>query len=63
MVTNYYGRKFDIEELAYLFDAELCEDPRLGECENDQDWFDLYCVLHEQKHAEPFVLDTQNPQY
>ena len=63
VITNGYGRQFDIEALSHLFDAELCEDVRLSECDTDQEWFDLYCKLHEEEYGEPFVLDTQNPQF
>lgn len=63
IVTNSYGKQYDIEALSYLFDADLCEDSRLSECDTDQQWFDAYCKLHEEKHGESFVLDTQNPQF
>lgn len=62
IITNSHGKEFDIEALSYLFDQEIVgEQNDLDLAETNQEWFEIYCRLHEERHGATFILDTESP--
>ena len=70
IIENGYGKRFDYDFAEQFMDKELCEEMAANpECPvehgdgNEQGWFDAYCVAHERRFGETWVLDTENPQF
>lgn len=60
MVRNEHGLLFLMDAARNLMDDDLCEQIH-GTVDTDQEFFDAYCKLHEQKYGEPFELAKENP--
>lgn len=61
-VTNQYGVEIYFEAAAQIMDDEIREELTVA-CETEQEFFDAYCKLHEERFGEEFECAKQNPVY
>ena len=64
-VKNEYGIAIHYDVAVSMMDDEIREElhnATFPPC-TEQDFFDAYAIAHENKFHEPWVLNTQNPQY
>lgn len=64
VVTNKWGKEIYYNAAVELMDDELREKLHLemAPC-TDQEFFDAYCKLHEEKFGEEWELAKPNPAY
>lgn len=62
-VKNQYGREIDLDAAATIMDIELTNSHDLDAADNDQEWFEIYCRVHEEKYGEEFELNKENGQW
>ena len=60
MITNKWGTEINFDAAVSLMDDDLREQIA-GTVDTDQEFFDSYCVSHEQKFGEPFECAKENP--
>lgn len=59
-VVNEYGVKVNYAEAVNLMDDDIRES-LCGDYDKEQEFFDAYCKVHEQKYGEPFEFAKPNP--
>lgn len=64
IVTNGYGVDIDFDIAVNLMDDEIREELNdiLAPC-TEQNFFDEYCIAHEEKYGEEWELAKENPCY
>ena len=62
-VKNQYGSEIDLDAAAMIMDDELTNSPKLSDAETDQEWYEIYCQLHNEKYGEEFEPDKLNGQW
>lgn len=61
MVKNQYGREIDFDAAVNIMDDEVREQVVATDCDDDQDFFDVYCGYHLAKFGEIFEPNKENP--
>jgi hypothetical protein len=59
-ITNAHGRQFDFDSAMALMDDEIVKAIE-GTLPTEQDFFEAYCVRHEEKYGEEFEFNKKNP--
>jgi len=62
-VKNQHGREIDLDAASMIMDDDLMNSPKLNEADTDQEWYEIYCQLHEVKYGEEFEPDKENGQW
>lgn len=56
-IVNSLGQEMDFEAAMSIADLELCEEVHAMNLDTDQEYWDTYCKLHEEKYGEEFAPD------